>query len=171
MKRRVLVDTGPLVAILSSGDEHHAACVKVLHQLPGPLFSCWPVITEAVWLLRSHPAGVQQLLRSCFSEKPGGFLELLPLAGAEASAVAEVMKQYQDIRPQLADAALVYLAGPRRDRHDLHSGPARFWRVSLCPKTGFSHSAMSPERNFRVIAALRNSMNEAETRIEHIIPR
>ena len=111
MKRRVLVDTGPLVAILSSGDEHHAACVKVLHQLPGPLFSCWPVITEAVWRLRSHPTGVQQLLRSCFSEKPGGFLELLPLAGAEASAVAEVMKQYQDIRPQLADAALVYLAG------------------------------------------------------------
>jgi hypothetical protein len=111
VKRRVLVDTGPLVAILSSVDEHHAACVKVLHQLPGPLFSCWPVITEAVWLLRSHAPAVQQLLRSCFSEKTGGFLELLPLAGAEAGAIAEVMKQYRDIRPQLADAALVYLAG------------------------------------------------------------
>ena len=110
MKRRVLVDTGPLVAILSSVDEHHADCVKALHQLPGPLFSCWPVITEAVWLLRSHSSAVQQLLRSCFSEKPGGFLEILPLAGAEASAIAEVMKQYRDIHPQLADAALVYLA-------------------------------------------------------------
>jgi uncharacterized protein len=99
-----------LVAILSSVDEHHAACVKALHQLPGPLFSCWPVITEAVWLLRSHPPAVQRLLRSCFSKKPGGFLEILPLAGAEASALAEVMKQYQNMRPQLADAALVYLA-------------------------------------------------------------
>lgn len=110
MKRRVLVDTGPLVAILSSGDAHHAACVRALHQLPGPLFSCWPVITEAMWLLRSHPPAVQQLLRSCFFDKPGGFLELFPLAGAEASAIAEILKEYQDIRPQLADAALVYLA-------------------------------------------------------------
>jgi hypothetical protein len=105
VKRRVLVDTAPLVAILSSVDEHHAACVKALHQLPGPLFSCWPVITEAVWLLRSHPPAVQQLLRNCFSEKPGGFLELLSLAGGDASGIAEVMKQ-----SQLADAALVYLA-------------------------------------------------------------
>jgi predicted nucleic acid-binding protein len=110
VKRRVLVDTGPLVAILSSVDKHHAACVEALHQLPGPLFSCWPVITEAVWLLRSHPPAVQQLLRSCCSEKPGGFLELISLAGRDASGIAEVMKQYQDIRSQLADAALVYLA-------------------------------------------------------------
>lgn len=110
MKRRVLVDTGPLVAILSRADQYHAACVKVLHQLPGPLFSCWPVITEAVWLLRLHPRAVQQLLRGCSSEEGGRFLELLPLAGAEASAIAEVMEEYEDIRPQLADASLVYLA-------------------------------------------------------------
>jgi hypothetical protein len=29
---------------------------------------------------------------------------------------------------------------------------------------------MSPERDFRVIPALRNSMNEAEARTEHIDP-
>jgi uncharacterized protein len=68
------------------------------------------VITEAAWLLHSHPEAVEQLLRSCFSEKPGGFLELLSLAGSEAGAVADVMKEYEDIHPQLADAALVYLA-------------------------------------------------------------
>jgi predicted nucleic acid-binding protein len=109
MPRRVLVDTGPLVAILSRGDEHHAACVKALRQLPGPLFTCWPVITEAAWLLRSHPAAVQRLLRSC-AETSRGFLEILPLSSAEAGEIADVMTAYQDIQPQLADAALVYLA-------------------------------------------------------------
>jgi predicted nucleic acid-binding protein len=103
---QILVDTGPLVAILSSEDEHHDICVNTLRQMPGPLLSCWPVITEAAWLLRSYPRAVRQLLGSI----DGSFLELLPLAGAEAEAVATLMKQYEDIRPQPADAALVYLA-------------------------------------------------------------
>jgi hypothetical protein len=107
---RILVDTGPLVAILSREDEHHQTCVAALHEMPAPLFSCWPVITEAAWLLRSSPDAVQQLLGSI----DAGFLELLPLAGAEAMAIAAVMKKYQSIRPQLADAALVYLAGRER---------------------------------------------------------
>jgi uncharacterized protein len=110
--KRILVDTGPLVALLSQNDEHHAACVTALRKLPGPLLSCWPVITEAAWLLRHSPRAVQRLLESI----DGGFLELLPLAGAEGQAVAAVMKQYEDIRPQLADATLVYLA--RRERID-----------------------------------------------------
>lgn len=107
-----MVDTGPLVAILSREDEHHDACVQTLRQVPGPLLCCWPVITEAAWLLRSSPRAVQQLLGSI----DGSFLELLPLAGAEAKAVAAVMRRYQDIRPQLADAVLVHLA--TRDRID-----------------------------------------------------
>jgi predicted nucleic acid-binding protein len=85
---------------------HHEICVNTLRQMPGPLLSCWPVITEAAWRLRTSPRAVRQRLSSI----DGSFLELLPLAGAEAEAVAAVIKQYEDIRPQLADAALVYLA-------------------------------------------------------------
>jgi hypothetical protein len=104
--KRILVDTGPLVAILSREDEYHAACVSALREMSGPLLSCWPVITEAAWLLRKSPRAVQQLLRSI----DGGFLELLPLAGAEAEAIAVLMKRCEDIHPQLADIVLVYLA-------------------------------------------------------------
>jgi predicted nucleic acid-binding protein len=104
--RRILVDAGPLVAILSRDDEQHTVCVDALQEMPGPLLSCWPVITEAAWLLRRSPRAVQQLLRKI----DGSFLELLPLAASEASDLAALMKRYEDIRPQLADAALVYLA-------------------------------------------------------------
>jgi hypothetical protein len=94
------------VAILSRSDQYHDVCVEALRHLPGPLFSCWPVITEAVWLLRAYPLVAQQLLRSIGN----GFVELLPLSSLEARFIADVMKKYEDIGPQLADAALVYLA-------------------------------------------------------------
>jgi predicted nucleic acid-binding protein len=104
--KRILVDTGPLVAILSRTDEYHGICVNALRSLPSPLLTCWPVITEAAWLLRGSPLAVQQLLGSI----GGGFLELLPLEGTEAKAIAAFMMRYETIVPQLADAALVYLA-------------------------------------------------------------
>ena len=104
--RRVLADTGPIVAILSGRDEYHRTCVEALHDLPGPLFTCWPVITEAAWLLRRDPAGVAQLLHSLDT----GFLELLPLTTADAKPIAAILKRYRDIGIQLADAALVHLA-------------------------------------------------------------
>lgn len=104
--RRILVDTGPLVAILSQQDGYHDACVAALKHMPGPLLSCWPVITEAAWLLRKSPQAVVQLLRAVSS----GFLELPPLTGGDSDQVAAIVKRYEDIHPQLADAVLVYLA-------------------------------------------------------------
>ena len=101
------MDTGPLVAILAREDDYHTTCVNALREMPSPLLSCWPVITETAWLLRKSPRAVQQLLRSV----DGVFLELIPLAGAEAEAIAALMKRYEDIHPQFADVALVYLAG------------------------------------------------------------
>jgi predicted nucleic acid-binding protein len=39
-----------------------------------------------------------------------GVVEILPFAGKEAAGVAQIMKQYGSLRPQFADAVLVYLA-------------------------------------------------------------
>lgn len=131
---RVLVDTGPLVAILSPRDEYHEACVATLRSLSGPLLSCWPVITEAAWLLRKWPRAVQQLLRSI----DGELLELLPLTGREGNEVSALMRRYEEIRP-LADASLIYLANreqidtiftlDRRDFSIYRSGRRRPFRI------------------------------------------
>jgi predicted nucleic acid-binding protein len=71
------------------------------------------VITEAAWLLRGEAGAVQQLLDS-ISE---GLLEFLALESAEAAQIAKLMEKYKDLRPELADTALVYLA--ERDDFDL----------------------------------------------------
>lgn len=134
--RRVLVDTGPLVAILSRDDEHHELCVQALREMPGPLFSCWPVITEAAWLLRNSSRAVQQLLQSL----DGGFLEILPLAGSEGAAITAVMERYEDIRPQFADAALVYLA--ERERIDT---------MFTLDRRDFSIYRTGRKRSFRIV--------------------
>jgi predicted nucleic acid-binding protein len=107
---RVLIDTGPLVAILDNQDAHHAACVQALAALEGPLYTCWPVITEAAWLLRHSPGAVRRLLDSINTP----FVELLSLEGPDVRPIAELLEKYQSMRPQLADVSLVYLAGRER---------------------------------------------------------
>lgn len=102
--KRVLVDTGPIVAILSRRDHYHKLCVDALREMPGPLFTCWPVLTEAAWLLRRSSDAVQQLLRGI----EAGFLELLPLTTEDAVPIASILEKYR--RVQLADAALFHLA-------------------------------------------------------------
>ena len=85
--RRVLVDTGPIVAILSGRDQYHRVCVEALKEMPGPLFTCWPVLTEAAWLLRRDWKAVEKLLNSIGA----GFVEMLPLTSADSKAIAAIM--------------------------------------------------------------------------------
>jgi len=103
---RVLVDTGPLVAIISPDDPHHEICSALLKSMPSPLLTCWPVITEAAWLLRQYPFGFERLLKGIQE----GFLEILPVAGSETVFIGRILKKYASLRPQFADAMLVYLA-------------------------------------------------------------
>ena len=106
MTNAVLVDTGPIVAALSEADEHHAVCVEQLRLLTGPLVTCWPVITEAVWLLRKYPQIARRLLSS-FHGQP---FDLIPLGAADLSGITEILAKYEDLGIQLADAALIHLA-------------------------------------------------------------
>jgi len=86
--------------------------------------------------LRAHPRAVQQLLGSLVS----GFLELLPLTSLEAKGIADVMRKYESIRPQLADAALVYLAN--RDGFDT---------IFTLDRRDFSVFRSARKRPFRIL--------------------
>jgi len=104
--RAILVDAGPLIALASPRDRHHDSCRDQFALIKPPLFTCWPVLAEVAWLLRSRPAAVQSVLSSC----NGTFLALLHLAELDAPKIATLMQKYADQRMQLADAAIVHLA-------------------------------------------------------------
>lgn len=106
MHQGILIDTGPLVAILAKRDKNHLICMEYFKRLHKPFCTCWPIITEAAWLLKDHPPSVYKLLEFV----QNGFITLLPLGNDAAPWVASFMHDYEDIRPQLADACLVYLA-------------------------------------------------------------
>ena len=76
-----------------------------MQSLPGPLLTCWPVITEAAWLLKKDPSKVEHLL-----ELIGSLVQIVPIEGSETEAITSIMRRYRDLRPQLADACLVHLA-------------------------------------------------------------
>ncbi len=92
------------------------------------LLTCWPVITEAAWLIRKHPGAIQRLLKAV----DAGVLQVLNLDNAAPGWLAEFIERYRKLGAQLVDAALVYLAEregieTRQSRFaDVHAGSARF---------------------------------------------
>lgn len=138
--RRVLVDTGPLVAILSPADEHHDRCVETLGTLTTPVLTCWPVLTEAAWLLRRNPDAVAKLLQAF----EGGLLATLDLDAVAPTWIAAFLRRYESARLQLADAALAYLA----ERDDIRS-------LFTLDRRDFSIVRIKRNRALRLIPELR----------------
>jgi hypothetical protein len=94
------------VAIASARDQHHQLCVEQLRDLRPPLLTCWPVITEAVWLLRHDASAVDRLLGSF----EVGLLRLLILDEKAIRWLAKFLARYRKMGAQIADGALIYLA-------------------------------------------------------------
>ena len=112
MLHRILLDTGPLVALLAENDSAHDQCAEQLHSIALPFLSTWPVLTEAAWLLRSHPEALQHMFLWIHSRK----LTLLTLGDESIPWLATFYRRYRNREPQLADASLVYVA--ERDNLD-----------------------------------------------------
>ncbi len=101
-----LIDTGPLVALLRKDDPSHAVCVEAARLLWRPMYTCWPVLTEVAWLLRGTPAAIDQL----FKDIELGTIRPLNIDESAGPWLRAFFAKYRDLRPQLADACLCYLA-------------------------------------------------------------
>lgn len=104
--RSVLVDAGPLVALIDAGHPSHGACVKTLRSLRDPLITVWPAFTEAMYVL----GGSWRAQKALWSRLETDALALAPLDAADAPRMRELMEKYRDLPMDLADAALVRVA-------------------------------------------------------------
>ena len=105
--QRILIDTGPLVALFDRRDAYYETCREQARTLPGSLLTCMPVITEAAYLLNRYDFNlVHHLLTACHD----GVYELLPLGSIDIEQIDRLIAKYQDLCLDFADAALMHLA-------------------------------------------------------------
>jgi predicted nucleic acid-binding protein len=133
----VLVDAGPLVALIDRSDPYHQVCREALSTISDPLGTVWPAYTEAMYLLRSS-AKAQRALWDMINV---GGLHLVELGNEDCPRMRELMWKYRDLPMDLADAALVRIAERERirriftiDRHDFEVyRPQRLGRFDILP--------------------------------------
>jgi predicted nucleic acid-binding protein len=136
--RGVLVDAGPLVAIIDRGDPDHDACVDALGTLPHSLITVWPAFTEAMYLLAPSWQGQKAL----WSRLEIGALTLASLDETDAPRMRELMEKYRDLPMDLADAALVRVA----ERESLA-------RIFTLDRRHFSVYRVGRRRSFSILPA------------------
>ena len=106
MRSRVIVDTGPLVALLNRKDHSHAWVVQQLQDIQPPMVTCESVLAEATYLTRQTP-GARVALIEMVGE---GFLNIGMAVADHHSALLAMVRRYADVPMSLADACLVRLA-------------------------------------------------------------
>lgn len=101
-----LLDTGPLVALLSRDDSAHHRCAPAFEKFRGHLVTTEAVLTEAMHLLRRSRNGQEKCL--AFFERGGALL--IPTNAARLTRSGELIERYKNVPMDFADAGLVALA-------------------------------------------------------------
>lgn len=99
----LIVDTGPLVALLDATDPDHVRCEELLQQSEEPRVVPVCVLVEVEYMLRPWPRAFGALL----AELDGGGLELLDLPLRWLVRAGELVDQYRDLSLDLVDATVI----------------------------------------------------------------
>jgi predicted nucleic acid-binding protein len=98
---KLILDTGPLAALMNRRDRWHDWAIDALRAAEPPLLTCEAVLTEASYLTR-RPAEIMSRVES-------GALRIGLDAEKEATALVALLSKYAP-RMDLADACVVRLS-------------------------------------------------------------
>jgi len=133
----VLVDAGPLVALVVRSDPAHTACMRSLSRMRGGLVTVWPAFTEAMHLVARYEGAIDAVWGLLASTA----IAVARLDEDDVPRMRALMAKYRDLPMDLADAAIVRVAERERirtvftvDRRDFQIyRPSRLGRFTIVP--------------------------------------
>ena len=106
MKKTVILDTGPLVALIDARDKDHAWTVTRWGDIEPPLLTCESVISEACFLLGQIHVGTKTVFEM-LSRKA---IEMPFHLNDQVKYVDALLRKYSDVPMSVADACLVRMS-------------------------------------------------------------
>lgn len=106
MRRQIILDTGPLVALLNRRDAYHGWAEAQWAQIEPPLLTCEAVLSEAFFLLRKLSPENQAVMKLVDRR----IVKVAFSLDDHMKPVAELVAKYANIPMSLADACLVRMA-------------------------------------------------------------
>lgn len=99
----LILDTGPLVALLDASDPDHERCAELIQASGERRMVPVCVLVEVEYLLRPWPSAFPALLKDLDS----GALELLDLPKRWLQRAGELLERYRDLSLGLVDATVL----------------------------------------------------------------
>lgn len=106
MKKDIIVDSGPLIALFNKKDKYHVTILKYLKKFNGRLKTTWIVVSEVMHLL-SFSVEVQLNFLEWIARE-GLIVE--DIKSEDMEYLIKRIKKYSDLPMDLADASLMCLA-------------------------------------------------------------
>jgi len=104
--KKILIDSGPLVALFDASDRYHQSSLEFLKQNQSPLVTTLASVTEVLYLLDFSRNAQADFLEWIYR----GGVEICPIEVAAIKRIKQLMLKYAELPMDFADACLVYLA-------------------------------------------------------------
>ena len=104
---KVILDTGPLIALMDTQQHYHKSCHTILESISGQLYSTSAVLTETFHFL---DAGSRSWRYAAEFIREFVKIDEHPMSAEYLDGCFELMFKYQDNPMDFADATLVVLA-------------------------------------------------------------